>query len=108
MRTSIVIFAAMAALLLSNRSEADSVHESGGGFVEQKHPKIGKDYYIVHRGESDKCSIVTGSFGDPPEGVLGGAPYATKGYADAALKKFPECKGGESGEPVGKKKQRKE
>jgi hypothetical protein len=107
MRTSIVIFAAMVALLPSNRSEADSVHEPGGAFMEQKHPKVGKDYYIIHRGESDKCSIVTGSFGDPPEGALGGAPYATKGYANAGLKKFPECKGGESDEPMGKKTQRK-
>ena len=88
MRTSIVIFAAMVALLPSNRSEADSVHEPGGAFVEQKHPKVGKDYYIIHRGESDKCSIVTGSFGDPPEGALGGAPYAAKGYANAGSRNF--------------------
>ena len=107
MRTSIVIFALMAALLLSNRSEAAAVHESGGGFVEEKHPKTGKDYFVVHRGKSDKCSIVTATFGDPPEGALGGAPYATKSYANAALKKFPECKGGESDEPNDKKKHEK-
>jgi hypothetical protein len=103
MRTLILFLAAMA-LLMSNRSEAEPLRDPGAGFVEQKHPKVGKDYYVVRQGKSDKCSIVTGKFDDPPEGALGGAPYATKGYASAALKKFPECKGGESDEPIDKKK----
>jgi hypothetical protein len=30
-----------------------------------------------------------------PAGALSGAPYASRQYAKAALKTFPECKGGE-------------
>ena len=32
-----------------------------------------------------------------------GCPYASKDYAEAALKKLPECKGGEASEFEGKK-----
>ena len=49
-------------------------------------------------GKSDKCSIVTGDFGSPPAQAIDNAPYASKDYAKVALKKFPECKGGESDE----------
>jgi hypothetical protein len=43
------------ALLLSNRSEAERLRDPGAGFVQQKHPKVGKDYYVVRQGKSDKC-----------------------------------------------------
>ena len=95
MRLSILVFTAVAAALVPAGSEAGTVREPGGGFLEHKHPKVQKDYWVVHRGESDKCSIVSGQWGDAPAGALGGAPYTSKSYASAALKKFPQCKGGE-------------
>jgi hypothetical protein len=68
-----------------------------------KHPKVTKDYYVVREGGGDQCKIVAGKFGDPPVGAIGSAPYAGKQYATAALKKFPECKGGEATEVEGEK-----
>jgi len=94
-RLSILVFTAITAALVPAGSEAGTVREPGEGFLEHKHPKVQKDYYVVHQGESDKCSIVRGTWGDAPAGALGGAPYASKVYASAALKKFPQCKGGE-------------
>jgi hypothetical protein len=46
---------------------------------------------------------VQSDFTDKPDGAIGGAPYASKQYAEAALKKLPECKGGEASESEGKK-----
>jgi hypothetical protein len=40
-------------------------------------------------------------------GAIGGAPYVSKKYAPAALKKFPECKGGEADDSMDTKKHRK-
>jgi hypothetical protein len=97
MRLSILVFTAVAAVLVPKGSEAGTLRDPGAGFLEHKHPKLSKDYYVVHNGESDKCSIVNGSWGDAPAGALGGAPYASKEYASAALKKFPECKAGDVG-----------
>jgi hypothetical protein len=51
----------------------------------------------------DKCSIVSGEWSNKPAGVLGGAPYASRKYAKAALKTFPECKGGEIEEAADEK-----
>jgi hypothetical protein len=82
---------------------ADPYNPEGGGYVDTKHPKVTKDYFVVRDGNSDKCSIVTGEWADKPAGALGGAPYASQAYAKAALKKFPECKGGETDEAVDKK-----
>ena len=95
MRLSILVFTAVAVTLVPAGSDAGTVRDPGEGFLEHKHPKVQKDYYVVHKGEGDKCSIVIGSWGDAPAGALGGAPYASKEYASAALKKLPECKGGE-------------
>jgi len=92
MRMSIAVLAAMAALLLSIQSKADGVRDPGGGFVGQKAPKLGKNYYVVRKG--DGCAIQTGKTGENPEGMIGDAPYASKNYAKAALKAAPECKGG--------------
>jgi hypothetical protein len=69
---------------------------AGGGYVDTKHTKITKDYYVVHKIDEGKCSIVQANWGEPPDGALGGAPYASKDFARTALKTFPECKGGES------------
>jgi len=92
MRMSIAVLAAMAALLLSIQSKADGVRDPGGGFVGQKAPKLGTNYYVVRKG--DVCAIQTGKTGENPEGMIGDAPYASKNYAKAALKAAPECKGG--------------
>ena len=94
MRLSILVFTAVAVVLVPEGSAAGTVRDPGNSFLEHKHPKVQKDYYVVHRGEGDKCSVVSGQWGDAPAGALGGAPYASKAYASAALKKFPQCKGG--------------
>ena len=98
MRTQIVALAAIAVLVpgWAEAGKKDPYNPGGGGFVDTKHPKVTKNYYVVRERESDKCSIVTGAWADKPAGALGGAPYASKDYAKAALKKFPECKGGEA------------
>ena len=85
-------------------AEAKKRLEPGGGeYVDTKHPKVEKDYYVVREHQSDKCSIVAGEWANKPAGAIGGAPYASKDYAKAALKKFPECKGGETDEAADKK-----
>jgi len=104
MRISLVFLAAIAGLQVPGWAEAkDRLEPSGSGFVDTNHPKVTKDYYVVREGQGDRCSVVAGDFGKNPEGTIGGAPYASKKYATAALKKFPECKGGEATEPEGKK-----
>ena len=65
--------------------------------------KVTKDFFVVRAGQGDQCSVVQGQFSDRPTGAIGGAPYASKDYAEAALKKLPECKGGEASEFEGKK-----
>jgi hypothetical protein len=96
MRLSAIVLIAMAVLLIPEWAEAQEKLEPGGKeFLRSKHPKIGKDYYVVREGQSDQCSIVGGTWGDKPVGALGDAPYASEKYAKAALKTFPECKGGE-------------
>jgi hypothetical protein len=61
----------------------------------------------VREGQGDQCKIVAGNFGDPPVGTIGSAPYAGKKYAKAALKTFPECKGGEIEEAADEKDKKK-
>lgn len=92
MRMSIKVLAAVVALLLPLESKAESVRDPGGGFVGQKAHKLGKNYYVVRKGEG--CTIQTGKIGEAPEGAVGDAPYASKNYAKDALKAAPECKGG--------------
>ena len=60
--------------------------------------KVTKDFFVVRAGQGDQCSVVQGQFPDRPTAAIGGAPYASKDYAEAALKKLPECKGGEASE----------
>jgi hypothetical protein len=85
----------------------DKLEPGGGEYVDTKHPKVEKDYYVVHKDQSDKCSIVADDWAKKPEGAIGGAPYASKDYAKAALKKFPECKGGETDEASDEKHKKK-
>lgn len=92
MRMSIKILAALVALLIPIESKADGVRDPGGGFIGQKAHKLGKNYYVVRKG--DGCTIQTGKLGEAPEGAIGNAPYASKNYAKDALKAAPECKGG--------------
>ena len=95
MRLSILVFTAVAVALVPKGSAAGTLRDPGESFLEHKHPKVQKDYYVVHRGEGDSCAVVGGKWGAAPAGALGGAPYASKAYATAALKTFPQCKGGE-------------
>jgi hypothetical protein len=97
MRMQIVIVGTIAVLQLTGWAEAKNPYEpGGGGYVDTKHPKVTKEYYIVRESRGDHCKIVAGDFGDPPVGTIGSTPYASKDYATAALKKLPECKGGEA------------
>jgi hypothetical protein len=96
MRMPTIVLAAIAVLPVSGWAEAkERLEPRGGEYVDTNHPKVTKDYYVVREGQSDQCKVVAAKFGDPPVGSIGGAPYAGKKYAKAALKKFPECKGGE-------------
>ncbi len=109
MRMSLIVL--LVALAVPEWAEGKDIlydHPGGGGYVDTHH-KAPKDYYVVHKGEedTDKCSVVSANWGDPPEGALGGAPYASKDYAKTALKKFPECKGGDSDEATYEKKNKK-
>ena len=95
----LTIVLATAVLQVPGWAEAkDKLEPGGGGYVDTNRPKVEKDYYVVWEGQSDKCSIVSGEWSNKPVGALGGAPYASKDYARAALKTFPECKGGETEE----------
>ena len=105
MRMSITVIAAMAMLLLPIQGVAEAVRDPGGGFVGQKRQKLGKNYYVVRK--ENGCAITPGKLGAKPAGALGDAPYASKNYAKAALKTFPECKGGLVEDEFGDKKQKK-
>jgi hypothetical protein len=102
MRAFAILLAAMVLAPIPRLAYADPVADPGAGFLSYKHKKVTKDYFVV-RGQGDQCSIVQSDFTDKPDGAIGGAPYASKQYAEAALKKLPECKGGEMTEFNGKK-----
>ena len=109
MRMLTIVLAA-AVLQVPGKAQAKDYNPDnpgGGGYVGTRHGSIGKDYYVVHKGNSNECYIVNGSFGDPPVGAIGGTPYASEAYAEAARKKFSECKGGEVGEATDTKKHKK-
>src|SRR5262245_10336650 len=92
MRIPPVVLVAIAVLQVPGWAEAKTQLEpGGGGYVDTNRPKVTKDYYVVREGQSDKCKVVIGNFGNKPLGTIGGAPYASKKYATAGLKKFPEC-----------------
>jgi len=106
-----VTLTAMTLLLVTGRAEAEKLggegEPKGDEFLRQKKPKVAKDYYVVPTGQSHQCSIVAGEWEKKPAGALGGAPYASADYAKAALKTFPECKGGEPDEETDKKHRKK-
>jgi hypothetical protein len=105
MRTLAIVIVAFAVLQFPQLAGARNPIQPGGGqYVDTNHPKVTKDYYVVRQGQSDKCKVVTADFGDKPLGAIGGAPYASKKYATAALKKFPDCKGGEADDSMDTKK----
>ena len=106
MRTSITLIVGVAALLFPVLSNAKPVGDPGGGFVGQKQQKLGKNYYIVRK--ENGCAIQASKKENKPEGVIGDAPYASKGYAKAALKTFPECKGGLVDDDKSSKKNKKD
>ena len=104
MRIALILLAGIVVLQVPGWAEArDRIEPGGGQFVDTNHPKVTKDYYVVREGQGDRCKVVAADFGNNPVGTIGGAPYASKKYATAALKKFPECKGGEATEFEGKK-----
>jgi hypothetical protein len=111
MRVLMVTLTAMTLLLVTARAEAAKLggegQPGGAGFLREKHPKVAKDYYVVPTGQNHQCSIVAGEREKKPAGALGGAPYASSGYAKAALKTFPECKGGEPDEETDTKHRKK-
>ena len=103
MRAFTILLIAMVLAAVPYRAYANSVTDQGAGFLSYKHKKVTKDFFVVRAGQGDQCSIVQGQFSDKPAGAIGGAPYVSKDYAEAALKKLPECKGGEASEFEGKK-----
>ena len=110
MQVLMVTLTAMTLLLVTGRAEAERLGEGepkGDEFLRHKIPKVGHDYYVVPTGQSHQCSIVAGAWEKKPAGALGGAPYASANYAKAALKTFPECKGGEPDEETDKKHRKK-
>ena len=109
MRVLMVTLTVMTLLLVTGRAEAlkGEGEPRGDEFMRQKKPKVAKDYYVVPTGQSHQCSIVAGEWEKKPAGALGAFPYASADYAKAALKTFPECKGGELDEEETDKKHRK-
>jgi hypothetical protein len=66
----VTIGLAVAMLQIPGCADAKTQLEpGGGGYVDTKRPKVGKDYYIVRKDPSDKCSIVTGKWGNKPQGA---------------------------------------
>ena|SRR6476661_10750592 len=106
MRIATILLAAMAVLVSAGWAQANPVAEPGAGFLTKKKQKS-QDFYIVHKGDTDQCTVQSGKWENKPSGAIG-TPYASKEYARAALKALPQCKGGESEESSsGKKKKNK-
>jgi len=103
MRAFTILLIAMVLASVPHGTYAESVTDQGAGFLSYKHKKATKDFFVVRAGQGDQCAVVQGEFSDKPSGAIGGAPYASKDYAEAALKTLPECKGGEASESEGKK-----
>jgi hypothetical protein len=95
MRMLMIVLTAVASVLVSGWAEAGDVNDPGEGFIKHKRKgDLGPDYYVVRQGNSGKCFITPGDRSNTPVGVVGGAPYASREYAETALKSSPECKGG--------------
>lgn len=87
----LAIIVSVVAILTAGEARAGDVGPKGTGYVDTNRPKLGKNYYVV-REQDGQCSIQTGAFNERPDGTLGDAPYASKKFAKAALKRFPECR----------------
>jgi hypothetical protein len=101
MHISTITITAIAIILITGSwAEAKNLSDKSGSFINYHAPKQkSKDYYIVVKeGSGDQCSIVAGAWGENPDGMVGTSPYATRQYAKAALKNFPQCTGGEAEE----------
>jgi hypothetical protein len=85
---------AISLVMVVGWAEAKPVTDPGGGFVGYKPKKVGKDYYVVRHGQNGQCAIKSGNWETKPKDAVGDFPYASKRYAQAALKTFAECKGG--------------
>lgn len=55
MRASIMVITAMAVLFFPNVGKSEKVRDPGGGLLDQKHIKAGKNFYVV-RGDNE-CTI---------------------------------------------------
>jgi hypothetical protein len=102
MKTPTIVIAVGVIFLFTGSASAQNKVKGGGllqdspgdTFLPHKKTNVmGKDYYLV-RSSNDQCSVVSGTGDKKPEGMVGNAPYAKKKYAEAAIKNFPECKGG--------------
>ena len=96
MRISTIVFAAVGLLLVTGWAVAGNQPNDPGGFLGYKPKRLAKTITSCAKARAIKCSIEAGKMEKKPDGAIGGAPYASKDYAKAALKKFPECKGGEA------------
>jgi hypothetical protein len=93
-----IVIAAMALLVAGMANAGPAPLEPDSGGMPSRKKSLGKDYYVVHKAGTDKCSIVGGQWGNKPDGAMGEGSYAGKKYARDALKTFPECKGGDADE----------
>ena len=90
MRWSTIVLTATALLLIPEWVEAGERLEPGGAeFLRKKHPNSGKEYYVVHTGQSNQCSIVAGRFGDPPVGAIDDKPMQMKNMQNVRSQHFP-------------------
>ena len=65
MRIPLILLAGIVVLQVPGRAEArDRLEPGGGQFVDTKHPKVTKDYYVVREGQGDRCKVVAADFGD--------------------------------------------
>jgi hypothetical protein len=95
-RPTIVLLAVIA---VPGWAEGKNRHERHEQFIDTKPSKFEKfeqDYYVVRKGDRNRCAIEPGVWGERPADAVGDVPYASKAYAKAALKTFSECKGGET------------
>ena len=107
MRGFTILLVAMVLAPVPYRAYAKPLTDQGGSFLTYKHKKATKDFFVVRAGQGDQCAVVQSDFSNKPAGAIGSAPYASKDYAEAALKKLPECKGGEASDFEGKKHKKK-
>ena len=103
MRAFTILLIAMVLAPVPHRAYADSVNDSGGGFLSYNH-KEGDEGLLCGACRPGRSVLgCAGSVFRQARWRNRGRPYVSKDYAEAALKKLPECKGGEASEFEGKK-----